>query len=851
MTDEQNTTEQAAQPDDESTGDAALDRRLAEPVLKGMAGLDTAQVWAGAFLVAMAGLVTYLGVLGAPFQREDQVLLRDNPAVHRITTFPEALNERADQPLTWFTLALNWRLAPGRAAGMRSPNLLLHLLTGVLLYLLCRRLLPGGFREPVAMLAGFIFVLHPAASESVLYAVGRSGPLAAALILLSLLMYTRVFRDAEGMRSGPLGWSLLFFVAAWAADGAAVLVPLLTLAFDWQVNGRDGWRRRSPALAAYWALLALLLLARGAALHAAGHDIGLFATGSLSGHLASMAGYARLLATPNALSVAHAAPVLSGGTLIVVTVVTVLCAAAGVWLLYRRVLPGFLLLWVIAAFILAAALRQYPETFADRRMYLALLPVSLLIPWAFTRLPARAPVRTVAGVLCAGLALACMGFTFARTSLWRDETALWADAVSKAPDSVTARRELGRALLGQAEASLQEMGVAVAENRAVEARQARERAEGLARAAAEQLERARAVGEASVGADADTLLLLGKALQYQGKGEEAVETLIEALRADTSSQECALRIAQILHAAGMGPDGRDARLRSLDYFERAARLGPLPDDALAAYGLALAAAGRLDAAQGMLSRATAGDEASPIRGRLREVAEAANQLRSARERAHTLLAGDASSREARRLTAQVFLMEGRMLQAAYALEGLLREDADDLDAWTLLGYARAAMGDPEAFLRDWPASPEPDDGKEGGWLRLARSCASRGMWDAALTYLESEPAREAGAGRPLVTAARVALQLNQISPSQEFVRRAVDYLRRATEAYPDDPEAWLVLADMAAAQNDAQGVGRLLAEAERRGAAPEDISRRRERFGPAPQDAPLLQPGEVFDAVIR
>ena len=176
----------------EHEADSELEERLSEPLLKGQKGIDTAQTVVGAFLIVLLGVIAYSNAIGLPFHAEDQALIQDNEALHGFARFDEALaGSPGQQPLALVSFVLNWWCTPNRPWGFHAVNLFLHLLNGVLVFLLCRRLLGERGRDALAMPAGMLFVLHPLNTEGVNYVVARQGQLATLFVLLSLFLYLR------------------------------------------------------------------------------------------------------------------------------------------------------------------------------------------------------------------------------------------------------------------------------------------------------------------------------------------------------------------------------------------------------------------------------------------------------------------------------------------------------------------------------------------------------------------------------------------------------------------------------------------------------------------------------------
>ncbi len=91
---------ESAGQEDESSGNAALDKRLAMGVRKGDAGTERAQVWISTFLIAALGFIVYLGSFSIPFQGEDLKRFHESKALHRVVTSTGALEQPPTSPLS-------------------------------------------------------------------------------------------------------------------------------------------------------------------------------------------------------------------------------------------------------------------------------------------------------------------------------------------------------------------------------------------------------------------------------------------------------------------------------------------------------------------------------------------------------------------------------------------------------------------------------------------------------------------------------------------------------------------------------------------------------------------------------
>ena len=216
----------------------------------------------------LLGLIVYLPSLRGMYNWDDSLWITDNPTVTEWRGLPAIWTRPMVQPsypLTVTTFWLEYRLwgeGPTDAQGLKRPwgyhvtNTLLHLFSGVLLYvLLCRLKLPGGTFG--AWLAAAIYLVHPVNVESVAWIVERKNVLAQVLFFGALLFAARFFaltvepRPAHRWRD--YAWALgLFFVSLFAKTTTCIF-PIILLILLWWRYGRVT-RRQGLQLIPFFAL---------------------------------------------------------------------------------------------------------------------------------------------------------------------------------------------------------------------------------------------------------------------------------------------------------------------------------------------------------------------------------------------------------------------------------------------------------------------------------------------------------------------------------------------------------------------------------------------------------------------
>jgi Flp pilus assembly protein TadD len=183
------------------------------------------------------------------FDMDDELYLSGNPAVREGLT-GEGLRRAflldgyaANwHPLTWISLMLDVELFGVNAPAHHRVNILLHLVAALLLFALIHT--AAGFLFPAFFIAA-LFAVHPARAESVVWIAERKDVLAAALGMLTLLLWWAYLRrpSAPGYlaAAASLGLGLM-------AKPMLVTIPLLLLLLDrWPLGrwlpsaGRPPW----------------------------------------------------------------------------------------------------------------------------------------------------------------------------------------------------------------------------------------------------------------------------------------------------------------------------------------------------------------------------------------------------------------------------------------------------------------------------------------------------------------------------------------------------------------------------------------------------------------------------------
>lgn len=188
-----------------------------------------------ALCIILVGTVIYGNTLQVPWYFDDfqnivrNQLIRDLDETWRRIFAPRGL--------AMFSFALNYHFHGLELPGYHIVNILIHLCTTFIVYLVLKRVFRN---QPIlALLAALIFLAHPLQTQSVTYVVQRMTSLAGLFFFLSLFFYVRA-REAllEGRSFGSLQ-HLLFYLASLVCGAIAVytkqnaaVLPFCLFLFD-------------------------------------------------------------------------------------------------------------------------------------------------------------------------------------------------------------------------------------------------------------------------------------------------------------------------------------------------------------------------------------------------------------------------------------------------------------------------------------------------------------------------------------------------------------------------------------------------------------------------------------------
>ncbi len=417
-----------------------------------------------AALVLVLLFLLYGSSLDGPFVFDDRPNIVENSSVHLENLSARGLVSAArdgpvsNRPVAYLSFALNYRLHGSETTGYRVANLLMHWVTGILLYFLVKLTLSlpsqrANWSSPrmISLFTALIWLVHPLATQTVAYIVQRMNGMAAMFYILALLLFVRArLRGPSRARWTLFAASGVAGLLALGTKEIAATLPIFVLLYEWYFfqDLDPRWLKRY-AFPFFAAVLILSLLFVG------GDPLVWLESGYEKRHFDMLERlltesrvvlhYLGLLAYPNPanLSLSHSFP-LSHSLIDPPTTLLALAAiAALLWLAVRTArrerLLSFGILWFFGTLVIESTIIPL-EIFFEHRTY---LPSTFVLLVAVAMLYRFTPRQWMATALAGAVVLGFANWTSERARVWADELVLWRDVVEKAPDDVRAWTVLG------------------------------------------------------------------------------------------------------------------------------------------------------------------------------------------------------------------------------------------------------------------------------------------------------------------------------------------------------------------------------------------------------------------------
>ncbi len=425
-----------------------------------------------AAVMALITLFAYADTFNVPFIYDDvnNITLNRHIRMTAVTfdSIAAVSESPSPRPFANLTLALNYYFGRYDVRGYHAVNLTIHILTGLLLFLVARSTLRlCGTEDVIApLLAAALWLVNPVHTQSVTYTVQRMSSLATLFYLLALSCYIRA-RITALSGQGRIPQVLLY--ALCLASGILGLLskqttatlPVMLFLYEWYFfqDRNPGWLKKQVPWIGLTALLVLVVAAPYLGTSPLDKMLTIYEkqpftpAQRLLTEPAVVIYYISLLLFPHPdrLTLLYDFPIFSSMTTPMTALAGIMGVSvlvlAGLMLSGKHRLLSFAVFWFLGNLVIESSVLGLAIVFEHRTYLPSVFPLIALTALGVSAFRKRWPAVVIAGFLI----LICGFWTHQRNTVWNDTVGFWQDNVAKAPDMPEVNNNLGQALLKKGE----------------------------------------------------------------------------------------------------------------------------------------------------------------------------------------------------------------------------------------------------------------------------------------------------------------------------------------------------------------------------------------------------------------
>ncbi len=423
-------------------------------------------------------LIAYLNTLQNTFVYDDVFTITDNYFIRDWKNFFslftydyfQSSGEVTYRPvvtLSYFIDYSIWHLNP---AGFHLTNILLHMMNGVLVYIL---LSTFGKDKTIPFLASILFVLHPILTEAVNGISYREDLLATTFFLGAMLLFmkSKIQNPKSKIAHYLYPLSLFSYLLALCSKEIAITLPLMVFLFDWIFGDRS--KKKNNVIRYYSGFIIVsgfYLFLRFVWLHNPAEKQLQYPDNSFLTNLLTMpkilCSYIKLLFFPISFNAEYIISYIKTPVTGAFILSMIFLSVTGV-IIYRFYNHSkhlfFFLLWFFITLAPTMNIIPIANIMAERYLYLpsvgfcAILACTVTGIWRYTRVVS---ITFLILLLIIPYSL----FTIARNRIWRDAFTFWSKTVEDSPNSSRAHNNLGMIYHqeGRTDAAIREFQTALA-----------------------------------------------------------------------------------------------------------------------------------------------------------------------------------------------------------------------------------------------------------------------------------------------------------------------------------------------------------------------------------------------------
>jgi len=422
--------------------------------------------------ITLFGALIYSNSFYTEFQYDDTWIIANNPDTRLFDESNKNWLNINHRGLGRLSFALNYMLNERDTWGYHLFNVIVHLLTGIFVYLLTLKLLRvrsrGDLHEAedstrplvgsiIALFTALIFVAHPLQTEAVTYICQRMTSMAALFYIIAVYCYLKARMAHTADKATAHTWmmylfGLLFGIMSVYTKQTAITFPLafvlIELFFVRDNSGKINMRLVSGIVigVATGALVIVLSNIATSDTQSASR-LTYFTT-----QLRVIPSYFQMALLPFGQNIDHNFSLSNalGMKEILGLIMNLGILGAGILLLKRNYyVLSFSIFWIYLTLSVESSIFPIKDVFVEHRMYLPMLGIALFLSQVVFLLIGNR--RTIAIAILAVLTAFYGILTYQRNQVWESPLTLWSDSVEKAPLKARPNNNLGHAYLSLGE----------------------------------------------------------------------------------------------------------------------------------------------------------------------------------------------------------------------------------------------------------------------------------------------------------------------------------------------------------------------------------------------------------------
>ncbi|MFH1189116.1 MAG: tetratricopeptide repeat protein [Candidatus Omnitrophota bacterium] len=407
--------------------------------------------------ICCLGAAVYFGTFGSSFHFDDSDAVINNGAIRDLSRLQHVWDHWPTRFVTYFTVAVNYRLNGLDVFGYHLFNLAVHLGSAVLVWwiVLLTFSTPemkgkdiSGRSGLIALFAGLIFAAHPVQTQAVTYIIQRAVSMATFFYLASLALYVKAGLSRFESPSSKL-WRAYYFSSLAAALMAiftkemAITLPFAILLYEFAFFSAGkglGRRRCAPYFTALVIMPLTMFLTKSVNFiemrRAVDQAPGISPAGYFLTQFKVIATYMRLALLPVNQNLDYDYPVantLFEPSVLAGILLSAVILAVAVKLFRNYRLISFGILWFFLTLIPESFIIPIKDVIFEHRLYLPMFGYSMVLAAAPFYAPESGRAKAALTALVCVLVAAYAILAYQRNMVWKDEFTLWNDVARKSP----------------------------------------------------------------------------------------------------------------------------------------------------------------------------------------------------------------------------------------------------------------------------------------------------------------------------------------------------------------------------------------------------------------------------------